>query len=125
MAIRALVVDDEEDMRVVATVFLEMEGEFEVTSISSGREAVATATTVEPDVILLDYMMPEMDGPETLAALRSNSKTRDIPVVFLTAKSDAETKRVLRAAGARGLIQKPFNPDTLAGELTAILKGPR
>lgn len=123
MAIRALVVDDEEDMRVVATVFLEMESEFEVTSVSSGREAVAVAATRAPDVILLDYMMPGMDGPETLAALRANPKTRDIPVVFLTAKSDAGTQRDLRAAGARGLIQKPFNPETLARELTAILGG--
>lgn len=125
MPIRALVVDDEEDMRVVATVFLEMDGEFEVVSVCSGREAVLAAITGAPDVILLDYMMPDMDGPATLAVLKSNPETRDIPVVFLTAKSDPDTDRDLRAAGAVGVIRKPFSPETLAKDLSSLLGGPK
>lgn len=125
MPFRALVVDDEEDMRVVASVFLEMDGLFEVVTASSGREAILEATASVPDVILLDYMMPDMDGPATLAALKSSAQTRDIPVVFLTAKSDPETERALRAAGARGIILKPFSPDTLAATVSALLREPR
>lgn len=123
MAIRALVVDDEEDMRVVATVFLEMDGEFEVTTVSGGQEALAAALVHTPDVILLDYMMPDMNGPQTFEALRANPRTSGVPVIFLTAKFDADTKNHLKASGARGVIQKPFNPDTLSAEILNILQG--
>ncbi len=118
--IRALVVDDEEDMRVVATVFLEMDGQFEVTAVSGGQDALTAAVAHTPDVILLDYMMPGMNGPETLAALLGNPKTSCVPVIFLTAKADAGQ---LKASGARGVIQKPFNPDTLSADILNILQG--
>lgn len=120
--IRALVVDDEEDMRVVVTLFLEMDGHFEVTAVSGGQEALTAAVADTPDVILLDYMMPRMSGPETLAALLANPKTSGVPVIFLTARSDADTQRHLRASGARGVIQKPFNPDTLSADILNILR---
>lgn len=122
MPIRALFVDDEEDMRVVASIFLEMDGEFEVTTVSSGRAAIAAAAD-RPDVILLDYMMPEMNGLQTLAALQADPQTAAVPVIFLTAKSDAGTERQVMEAGARGVIQKPFNPDTLGAHIISMLKG--
>lgn len=121
MPLRAIVVDDEEDMRVLATVFLEMEGDFQVTSVSSGSDAVNVARLNGADVILLDYMMPEMDGPQTLAALRRDAQTQQIPVIFLTAKADAQTERDLLAAGASGVIQKPFSPDRLSADVRRIL----
>lgn len=107
---------------MVATVFLEMEGEFEVTAVERGSEAVAAAIANPPDVILLDYMMPGMNGPETFAALRANERTRSIPVIFLTGMSDAEVQGDLLAAGARGFIQKPFNPDTFSADVMRVLR---
>lgn len=123
--LRALVVDDEEDMRVVATVFLEMDGQFEVISVASGREAVAAAAQAAPDVILLDYMMPEMNGPDTMAALRAQPATADVPIIFLTARSDEGTLADLSVLGAHGVVPKPFNPDTLSVDILKILKGTR
>src|SRR5689334_22271478 len=83
---RILIVDDEDDIREVAQVSLELVGHYEVLTAARGTDGVARARTDRPDAILLDVMMPELDGPATLARLRADPATRDIPVVFLTAK---------------------------------------
>lgn len=120
---RVLVIDDEEDMRVLASVFLEMDGSFEVTSVSSGEEGVLVARRTVPDLILLDYMMPGMDGPATLRALKNDDATRNIPVVFLTAMAKpGDIRSELVAMGAAGTISKPFDPAALAGEILQILE---
>ena len=120
---RVLVIDDEEDMRVLASVFLEMGGSFEVTSVSSGEEGVLVARRTVPDLILLDYMMPGMDGPATLRALKNDDATRNIPVVFLTAMAKpGDIRSELVAMGAAGAISKPFDPAALAGEILQILE---
>ncbi|HWS70963.1 MAG TPA: response regulator, partial [Thermoanaerobaculia bacterium] len=93
----------------------------DVLSAASGREGVARAVAERPDAILLDVMMPGLDGPATLALLRSIEITREIPVVFLTAKVQSADRRSLAAHGASAIFSKPFDPDRLAGDIGAAL----
>lgn len=108
-------------MRVLAQLFLEMEGEYEVSVAESGAQGIAMAAGLRPAAILLDYMMPEMNGPETLAGLRANAQTREIPVIFLTGKAHSSTRAELEAMGVAGIIAKPFSPDSLAQQVRVIL----
>ena len=118
-----LLIDDEEDIRKVARLSLARVGKMEVAEAAGGLEGLRKAGEDPPDVILLDVMMPGLDGPSTLAALRSNPETADIPVVFLTAKAmPAEIER-LRAMGVRGVLVKPFDPMTLAAQVRAVVDG--
>jgi CheY-like chemotaxis protein len=117
---RILIIDDEDDIREVASITLELGG-FDVLTACCGREGVARAAAERPDAILLDVMMPELDGPATLALLRRTDETRDIPVVFLTAKVQAADRRSLAAHGATAVFSKPFDPDRLASDLGAAL----
>ena len=119
---RALVIDDEEDMREIARMFLELNGEFDVRVAGSGSEGVALARREHPDVILLDYMMPGMDGPATMKELSQDAATACIPVIFLTAKSHAGVEEALRRLGARAVIAKPFDPAALAAKVAAALE---
>ena len=120
---KILLIDDEDDIRKIARLSLARVGKMEVVDAGSGLEGVRRAEEERPDAILLDVMMPGLDGPSTLAALRSNPKTAAIPVVFLTAKAmPAEVER-LKGLGARGVLIKPFDPMTLPGQLRAALEG--
>jgi len=118
---RILVVDDEDHIREVAEVSLEAIGGHEVVTAASGIEAIEKAVTERPDAILLDVMMPELDGPATLARLRSEPATRGIPVVFLTAKVREGDVERLRALDVAGVLAKPFDPMTLSEQLSRIL----
>lgn len=118
---KALVVDDEEDVRHVARLSLGRLGGMQVIEAASGGEGIARAKSDHPDFILLDMMMPGMDGAATFHALRSCEDTAIIPVVFLTAKSMTADLQRLTELGARGVITKPFNARTLASEVKAIL----
>jgi CheY-like chemotaxis protein len=118
---RILIVDDEDDIREVAQVSLELVGGFEVMTASSGRDAVARARGDQPDAVLLDVMMPGMDGPATLVELRADPATRDIPVVFLTANTQTVQRQQLNQLGAAGILSKPFDPMKLPGEVAAML----
>ena len=117
----ALVIDDEEDVRFVAQMSLGRIGKMNVLEASSGQEGLALAKSMRPDFILLDMMMPGMDGAATFDALRGDPETASIPVVFLTAKAMAAEVSRLLDLGAKGVVLKPFNPLTLAGQITAIL----
>jgi CheY-like chemotaxis protein len=121
--VRVLVIDDEEDVRYVARLSLGRVGGMDVVEASSGEEGIARARTERPDFILLDMMMPGMDGAATFRALRAGEETASIPVVFLTAKAMASDVQQLKDLGARGVILKPFDPMTLADEIRAILAG--
>ena len=110
---RILLVEDEADIRTVATLALQAVGGFTVASVSNGHEALEIAPTFVPDLILLDVMMPGLDGPATLHALRAQPQTAEIPVMFVTAKVQPQEVAELRALGALGVIAKPFSPMTL------------
>jgi CheY-like chemotaxis protein len=112
--IRILHVDDEPDIREVAELSLGLDPDFMVQSCGSGKEALAAAARWQPDFILLDVMMPVMDGPETLVQLRKNATTAGIPVIFMTARAQAREVDHFRSLGAVGVIAKPFDPMTLA-----------
>ena len=118
---KVLVIDDEEDVRYVAQLSLGRVGGMTVVEATSGEEGLARARAERPDFILLDMMMPGMDGAATFRALRADEGTAQIPVVFLTAKAMASEVERLKSLGARGVILKPFDPMTLADEIRAIL----
>ena len=115
-----LLIDDEPDIRAIAKMALERIGGHTVTAAGSAGEAVAAATAERPDVVLLDVMMPDVDGPATLARLRP-VLGQDVPVIFLTAKAAAVDIDRLKALGAVGVIAKPFDPLNLSGEVGAII----
>ncbi len=121
MVRRVLVIDDEEDMRVLAQVFLELSGQFEVVVAESARQGCELAATIGPDAILLDYMMPEMSGAEAYAQLKNDPRTRNIPIIFLTGKAHSSTRDELEALDIAGIIAKPFDPSSLADEVTRAL----
>lgn len=109
-----LLIDDEEDMRAIAGMSLTELGGMRVIEAASGAEGVRLATQEKPDLILLDLVMPELDGEATLRLLQEQPSTHDIPVVFLTGSSSDDDAQRLLTLGARGIIHKPFDPLTLA-----------
>lgn len=113
-AIRILHVDDEPDIREVVDLSLGLNPDFEVRACSSGAEAITVAAEWSPLVILLDVMMPGMDGPTTLTQLRKNPQTSAIPVIFMTARAQTREVEHFIALGAQGVISKPFDPMMLA-----------
>lgn len=119
---RVLLIEDEDHIREVVQVSLEAIAGWDVSVASGGAEGLAMATAEPPDAILLDVMMPDVDGPETLVRLRESEATADIPVVFLTAKAQAAERRHLFELGAKGLIQKPFDPMQLAYQVAELLE---
>jgi CheY-like chemotaxis protein len=115
------VIDDEPDIRRVAALSLARVGKMDVVDAGGGLEGLRKAVAEKPDAILLDVMMPGLDGPATLAALRSNPATAQIPVVFLTAKAMASEVERLLGLGAAGVLTKPFDPMALPAQLKACL----
>jgi len=122
---RILYVEDEPDIRMVAQMALETVGGFAVTVCASGSEALAAAPGAAADLLLLDVMMPGMDGPSTLKALRELPATAQTPVIFMTAKVQATEIAQYMALGAIGVIHKPFDPMELPVQIGRIwaLKG--
>jgi CheY-like chemotaxis protein len=118
-----LVVDDDANIREVVRLSLELIGGWTVSVADGGSEGIDQARALTPDVILLDVMMPGIDGVATLRGLSDDPRTSHIPVIFLTAKAQIGERRRLEEAGARGLIAKPFDPLTLASDVQVILSG--
>ncbi len=114
---RILFVEDEPDIRAVARIALERLGKFEVKICESGREAVECVEKFSPDLFLLDVMMPDMDGPETLAALRKFPEMAKVPAMFMTAKIQLQEVEELKAMGVIEVISKPFDALKLSGQL--------
>ncbi|HLZ08227.1 MAG TPA: response regulator [Chloroflexota bacterium] len=117
---RILVVDDSNFMLAVAKICLEKVPGWQVLTASSGEEALTVAETV-PDAILLDIVMPGMDGPTTMEKLRASDVTRNIPIVFFTGTEDPDHRQNLAKLGAAGLIPKPFDPLTLTSQVRDAL----
>ncbi|MDJ0848040.1 MAG: response regulator [Myxococcota bacterium] len=120
---RVLIVDDDEDVRQICEIAARKLGQWEVSLASGGEEALARVRAERPDVILLDVMMPGMDGPKTLSLLRDDPATADIPVIFLTAKAQRHEVEGFLALGATGVILKPFDVLTFADDIRRLVDG--
>lgn len=120
-----LYVEDEPDIQMVAKMALESLGGMSVVAFNSGIEAVSAMKDrhFTPDLILLDVMMPQLDGPGTMKQLQEFEHLKDVPVVFMTAKAQTHEIREFLALGAVSVIPKPFDPMTLVDQLREILKG--
>lgn len=119
--LKILIIDDEDDIRRISRLALGRVGGMEVVEAASGTEGIERAVADAPDAILLDVMMPELDGPETLGLLKADLRTAHIPVIFLTAKAMASEVDRLRALGAKGVLTKPFDPMSLAANVRVLL----
>ena len=118
---RILVVDNEPYIQEVAKVCLETVAGWDVLIASSGQECLSQAEAEQPDAILLDVMMPDMDGMATFQKLQENPLTKSIPVILLTAKIQSSDRRRYAQMGLTAAIAKPFNPLELAGQITGAL----
>ena len=117
---KILMVEDEVEIQEVAKMALELVGEYQVEVCNNGLEALEKAPTYDPDLILMDVMMPGMTGPETLVKLREIDSLSATPLVFMTAKVMESEVAQYRALGALDVISKPFDPMTLAERLQTI-----
>jgi CheY-like chemotaxis protein len=119
---KVLLVDDDDDIRTIATISLERVGGWTVVSAASGAAALELAAQEGPfDAVLLDVMMPDLDGPSTLERLREGPLAPDVPVVFLTAKLQPADRERLASLGVAGVLAKPFDPMSLPQDLGALL----
>lgn len=118
---KILVVDDESDIREVAQMSLEMVSGWQVLTAESGDDGIAKATQEKPDAILLDAMMPSMDGTATFQKLQSDPTTKQIPVIMFTAKVQAADRKRFSDLGVKDVIAKPFDPVKLGSQIAAIL----
>ena len=115
-----LYVEDEPDIQAVAKIALETVGGFELKVCSSGDEALACAVSFAPDLFLLDVMMPGMDGPSTLKALKALPELVNTPSIFMTAKVQPDEVAAYKALGALDVIAKPFDPMVLSEQIKAV-----
>ena len=114
---RILHIEDDESIRMITSVTLEAVGNLEVCSCDGGREGLAQFPVFKPQVVLLDVMMPELDGPGTLEELRKQFDLSDVMVMFMTAKVQQEELDHFRAIGGFDVIEKPFDPMALSGKI--------
>ncbi len=121
---KILLVDDDPDLRRIGILSLRNIGKWQVKVAASGAEAIAALQTEVPDLILLDVMMPDWDGRQTLLHIRELPTAKSVPVIFLTAKEKPEELRELMALGAKGVIVKPFPVMTLPQLIQQILEKP-
>ena len=117
---KILIVDDEDDIRTVASMALEFGGGFTVEQASNGQQALNDIPVFKPDIILLDVMMPGMDGPEVFRRMKLDAFAKDIPVIFMTAKVQPHEVQGYMNLGAVAVIPKPFEAMMLASQVTRI-----
>lgn len=113
-------VDDDEDIRIIIRMALETVGSFKVHQFATGREAVDAAEQIDPQLILLDVMMPDMSGQEVWQSIKTKPKLANTPTIFLTAKAEDDFSKNLIATGALAVIKKPIDPMTLAPQIEEI-----
>ncbi|RKG85169.1 response regulator [Corallococcus praedator] len=118
---KVLLVDDEDDIRTIGQLSLSRVGKWQTVLASSGAEALEKAATEVPDLILLDVMMPGMDGPTTFGRLRAQAATANTPIIFMTAKIQKQEVARYLELGAVGVIGKPFDPMTLPQEIRKLV----
>jgi len=117
---RILYAEDEPDIQAVAKIALEVVGVFELKICNNGEEALANAVSYSPDLLLFDVMMPGMDGPSALKAIKALPELADTPAIFMTAKVQPTEVAEYKALGAIDVIAKPFDPMTLADQIKKI-----
>jgi len=118
---KILLIEDEDSIRLIAQIGLEDRPNWQVLSAATGAEGLILAAEEKPDLILLDVMMPGMDGKTTLAKLRENPITARIPVIFVTAKAQKHELEAYTALGVAGVIIKPFDPTRLSKEIEQLV----
>jgi CheY-like chemotaxis protein len=118
---RILIIDDEDDIREVAALSLEATAGWEILTASSGAEGIDIAAAEQPDAILMDVMMPGVDGPTTFARMQQTPTISHIPVLLLTAKVQGVDQRRFAGLGLAGILFKPFDPLTLADQISTAL----
>jgi CheY-like chemotaxis protein len=118
---RVLVIDDEDGIREIIQICLEAAAGWEVFTAASGSEGLANAQSTQPDAILLDVMMPDMDGPTTFRQLQANARTQHIPTILLTAKAKISEQQQFIDLGVTGVITKPFKAQDLVNQIRQIL----
>ncbi len=118
---RVLVIDNESYIQEITKICLETVTSWQVITASSGREGIVKAETEQPDAILLDVMMPDMDGLTTFANLHANALTQGIPVILLSAKTQTADRRHYSEMGIKATIAKPFEPLDLAHQIATAL----
>ena len=121
MTKKILIIDDDDDIREATQICLEIVGNWKIVTASSGKQGLTKAIAEQPNLILLDVMMPDMDGLETLQRLQINTLTKDIPVVFLTAKAHPAEQRQFTKLNVSGVITKPYDPFELSDSIAKIL----
>jgi CheY-like chemotaxis protein len=121
MSHHILIIDDEDDIREVAALSLETVAGWDVVTANSGAQGLLRAAEHQPDAVLLDVMMPGMDGPTTFRELRKNPATARIPVILLTAKVQSNDQRRFADLGVNAILFKPFDPLTLAQQISDAL----
>lgn len=117
---KIMLVEDDEQIAFMTLIALQDIGNFEVLHCSGGQAALDAFDDFEPQIVLMDVMMPEMDGLETLKALRRNPRASDVPVVFMTAKVQTHQQQGYYDLGAVGVIAKPFDPITLSQQVSDL-----
>lgn len=118
---RILIVDDDADIREATQLCLEITGEWEVLKASNGPDGIVMARSEKPDAILLDMMLPGMDGLTILQKLREHSETRQIPIIILTAKAQSNEQRTFRDLKVASVITKPYDPLTISDQIKSTL----
>ncbi len=116
-----LIIDDEDDIREVAALSLEATADWRILTASSGAEGIRTAAAEQPDAILMDVMMPGMDGPTAFRQLQADAATSRIPVILLTAKVQGVDQRRFAGLGVAAILFKPFDPLALAAQISEAL----
>lgn len=122
MALRILLIEDDPDIQRMVQLSLKYQGGHQVSVASGGREGLEKAGTEQPDLILLDVMMPEVDGYETCKRLKASPTTHSIPVIFLSARAQQAEIQKGKELGAIGYLVKPFDPMSLSSQLEALMK---
>ena len=118
--VRVCYVEDDEDIQRIVRMSLERVGKMTVEVVSDPMVAIERMIAFKPELVMLDWMMPGMDGPTLLRKMRVTAETKDLPVVFITAKASQRELDELRALGAVGALSKPFSPKDLPEQLKAI-----
>lgn len=119
---KIILAEDEPDIRAICTISLESIGGFEVLACENGQHLLDCVDEFHPDLVVLDVMMPELDGPNTLARLQQGTSTQNTPVVFLTARNQPSDVEWLRGLGALEVLPKPFDPMALPEAIQEVWK---